>query len=180
MHEAEKSHKKYFYYKLAIYFILSVCTFVFRHDLVENLKYFIGTLMIIYRLEEFLFEIIYKGKDFWKAEKLFLGFVEFIFGVFLVFAEIDIETTCIIWASWAIVRESFEIRELVVEVKSLTLTIISGIESVAVIVLSFMLILEAGEHHAMIHLYLLLVELILTPLVPLLDEIFEDKKKKTE
>ena len=43
-----------------------------------------------------------------------------------------------------------------------------------------MLILEPGEHHAMIHLYLLLAELVLTPLVPLLDEIFEERKQKRD
>ena len=43
-----------------------------------------------------------------------------------------------------------------------------------------MLIAEPGEHHAMIHLYLLLFEFILTPLVPLLDEIIEQKKLKNK
>ena len=88
------------------------------------------------------------------------------------------EVTCVIWATWSIVRESFEIKELVTEIKSWTLTIISGIESIAVIVFSVMLILEPGEHHAMIHMYLLLFELILTPLIPLLDEILLERKAK--
>ena len=77
-----------------------------------------------------------------------------------------------------IIRESFEIKELVTEIKSWTLTIISGIESIAVIILSIMLILEPGEHHAMVHMYLLLLELLLTPLIPLLDEILLERKAK--
>ena len=84
------------------------------------------------------------------------------------------------WATWSIVRESFEIKELVTEIKSWTLTFLSGAESIAVIVFSVMLILEPGEHHAMIHIYLLLLELLLTPLIPLLDEILLERKHKKE
>ena len=84
------------------------------------------------------------------------------------------------YSTWSIIRESYEIKELVTEIKSVTLTIISGIESIAVIVFSIMLIAEPGEHHALIHIYLLLFELILTPLVPLLDEIIEQKKLKNK
>ena len=183
MHE-EKSHIKYLIVKLAIFVVLAVLVFVFREQLVEHLKYFIGGLMLLYGVEEVLFEVIFHGKNFWKCEKTYLGLVELILGTTLFFfplegnAEEVVKMTCVIWAAWSIIREAFEIRELVVEIKSVVLTIISGIESVAVIVLSVMLILEPGEHHAMIHLYLLLAELVLTPLVPLLDEVIEEKKIK--
>lgn len=183
MHE-EKSHIKYLIVKLAIFVVLAVLVFIFRVQLVEHLKYFIGGLMLLYGVEEVLFEVIFHGKNFWKCEKTYFGLVELILGTTLFFfplegnAEEIIKMTCVIWAAWSIIREAFEIRELVVEIKSIALTIISGIESVAVIVLSVMLILEPGEHHAMIHLYLLLVELVLTPLVPLLDEVIEERKYK--
>lgn len=172
MQEEEKTHGKYLIVKLTVYFILSACVFFFRETLVLRLKYFIGALMVIYGAEEFIFELIFYGKNFWKREKIFLGIIEFMFGVFLLFAPIEADTTCVIWATWSIIRESYEIRELNLEVKSKTLTLISGVESVAVIVLSFILILDASINNAMIHLYLLILELILTPLVPLLDEFF--------
>ena len=181
MHE-EKSHIKYLFIKLAVFIVLAVCVFIFREQLIEHLKYFIGGLMLPYGVEEILFEVIFHGKNFWKCEKTYLGLVELILGITLFFypleanAEEIVKMTCVIWAAWSIIREAFEIRELVVEIKSVVLTIISGIESVAVIVLSVMLILEPGVHHAMIHLYLLLAELVLTPLVPLLDEILEERK----
>ena len=41
-----------------------------------------------------------------------------------------------------------------------------------------MLIAEPGEHHALIHIYLLLFEFILTPLVPLVDEFIKQQKLK--
>ena len=189
MHE-EKSHIKYLFVKLGIFAILSACTllsvFLFKEQLVEHLKFAIGGLMLIYGVEEILFEVLFHRKNFWKCEKTYLGFVELILGTTLFFYPLAandeevVKMTCVIWAAWSIIREAFEIRELVVEIKSIVLTIISGIESVAVIVLSVMLILEPGEHHAIIHFYMLSIELILTPLVPLLDEIIEAKKHKKE
>ena len=182
----EKSHIKYLFIKLAIFVALAVCVFIFREQLIKHLKYFIGGLMLLYGVEEILFEVIFHGKNFWKCEKTYLGLVELILGTTLFFypleanAEEIIKMTCVIWAAWSIIREAFEIKELIVEIKSVVLTIISGIESIAVIVLSVMLILEPGEHHAMIHLYLLLAELVLTPLVPLLDETIEERKQKRD
>ena len=43
-----------------------------------------------------------------------------------------------------------------------------------------MLIIEPTEHHAMIHLYLLLVELIVAPLTPLVDETIVKGKLKAK
>jgi len=178
--EQEQSHVKYYFIKLIIYVALAICIFIFRTLLVEHLKFFIGGLMTMYGVEEILFEIVFKDKHFWHKDKIYLGFIEIVFGVVLLVSPLTIEEICTIWATWSIVRESFEIKELVTEIKSWTLTIISGIESIAVIVLSVMLILEPGEHHAMIHLYLLLLELLLTPLIPLLDEILLERKHKKE
>jgi uncharacterized membrane protein HdeD (DUF308 family) len=182
--EKEQSHIKYYLVKLIIYVALAVCVFIFRELLVQNLKYFIGGLMTLYGVEEILFEIVFKDKHFWHKDKIYLGIIELAFGVALLCldlhdnAEETLIRTCLIWATWSIVRESFEIKELVTEIKSWTLTIISGIESIAVIVLSVMLILNPGEEDAMIHMYLLLLELLLTPLIPLLDEILLERKHK--
>ena len=176
--EVEQSHVKYYFIKLIIYVALAVCVFIFREYLIENLKWFIGSLMLMYGIEEILFEIVFKDKHFWHKDKIYLGFIEIVFGIVLLCSPLNVEVTCVIWATWSIVRESFEIKELVTEIKSWTLTIISGIESIAVIVFSVMLILEPGEHHAMIHMYLLLFELVLTPLIPLLDEILLERKAK--
>ena len=182
--EKEQSHIKYYSVKLIIYVALAVCVFIFREKLVEHLKYFIGGLMTLYGVEEILFEIVFRDKHFWHKDKIYLGIIELVFGVALLCldlhdnAEETLIRTCLIWATWSIVRESFEIKELVTEIKSWTLTIISGIESIAVIVLSVMLILNPGEEDAMIHMYLLLLELLLTPLIPLLDEILLERKHK--
>lgn len=182
--EKEQSHIKYYFIKLIVYVALAICVFIFREKLVEPLKYFIGGLMLLYGLEEILFEIVFRDKHFWHKDKIYLGIIEITFGITLLVInlpyEADYEAVCVVWATWSIVRESFEIKELVTEIKSWTLTFLSGAESIAVIVFSVMLILEPGEHHAMIHIYLLLLELLLTPLIPLLDEILLERKHKKE
>ena len=172
----QKPHLRYRFVKLIVCVVLVVLVLVFKEQLVHHLKYFIGALMVAYGLDEIAFEIYCHKLGFIHKSKTYLGLIELVLGGTLLALNLNYEAVCIIWATWSIVRESYEIKELVTEIKSITLTIISGIESVAVIVLSIMLIAEPGEHHAMIHIYLLLFEFILTPLVPLVDEFIEQKK----
>ena len=174
----EKPHIKYHLVKLIVCVIGAIIIFVFREQIVEHLKYFIGGLMLVYGVEEIAFEFYCHHLKLYKKGKTYLGLVELILGLTTLIMPLEYSAVCIIWATWSIVRESHEIKELVTEIVSVPLTIISGLESIAVIVLSIMLIAEPTHHHAMIHIYLLLVELILTPLVPMLDEYFESKKHK--
>lgn len=174
----EKPHIRYHFVKLIVSTILATLVFIFREPLVENLKYFIGSLMLVYGVEEIAFEIYGHHLKFYQKGKTYLGLVEVILGLTTLIMPLEYSAVCIIWATWSIIRESHEIKELVTEIVSVPLTIISGLESIAVIVLSIMLIAEPTHHHAMIHIYLLLVELVLTPLVPMLDEYFELKKHK--
>ena len=176
----EKNHINYFSIKLGVFAILAILVFVFREPLVENLKYFIGGLMLLYGLEEILFEILYSRHHILHQGKLYLGFIELLLGVVMLSAPMSYESVCIIWATWSILREAYEIKEVFSEIKCLVPKIISAIESVVVIVFSILLIMEPGEHHAMIHLYLLLAELIVSPLTPLLDEVLASRKTKPE
>ena len=176
----EKNHIKYFSIKLGIFAILAILVFVFREPLVENLKYFIGGLMLLYGLEEILFEILYSRHHILHQGKLYLGGIELLLGVVMLSVPMSYESVCIIWATWSILREAYEIKEVFSEIKCLAPKILSATESVVVIVFSILLIIEPGEHHAMIHLYLLLAELIISPLTPLLDEVLAYRKAKQE
>ena len=176
----EKPHLRYHFFKLIVCVVLSIFVFLFREQLVhlDHLKFFIGALMVAYGLDEIAFEAYCHKLHFIHEHKTYLGIIELVLGVSTLLLNLDYEAVCVIWATWSIVRESYEIKELVTEIKSITLTIVSGAESVAVIVLSIMLIAEPGEHHALIHIYLLLLEFILNPLIPLLDELIEKKKQQ--
>ena len=176
----EKSHVKYYLVKLGVFAVLAILVFIFREPLVENLKYFIGGLMLLYGLEEILFEVIYSRHHILHQSKIYLGFIELLLGTVMLSVPMAYEPVCIIWATWSILREAYEIKEVFCELKCLAPRILSATESAVIIVFSIMLIIEPGEHHAMIHLYLLLAELIISPLTPLLDEILVKRKEKKE
>ena len=173
---SNKVHTKYYVIKFAVFVILAALVFALRAQLVEHLQPFIGSLMIFYGLEEMLYEILCHKLHFIHKSKTYLGLVELIFGTVLLIAPLAFEYVCIIWATWSILRESYEIKEIACELKSIVPKIISGVESIVVIVFSILLLIEPGHHHAMIHLYLLLAELVITPLTPLLDELLEKRK----
>ena len=174
----EKSCFKYNLIKLVVYAILAVLIFVFRDNLVAHngLKYFIGGLMLLYAVEEILFIALFHHHHFLHEDKTYLGFIELVLGIVLLTVNFSYESVCIIWATWSILRESYEIKEIACELKNIVPKIISGVESIVVIVFSILLLIEPGHHHALIHLYLLLAELVITPLTPLLDELLEKKK----
>ena len=176
----QKPHIKYLVIKLIIFTILAVLVFVFRDSHVEHLKPFIGALMILYGLDGILFEIVCHKKGFLYQNKTYLGLIELIFGIVLISASLIFEYVCIIWATWSIIRESFEIKEIVSDLKMIAPKILSSIESVIVIVFSVLLIIEPGEHHILIHMGLLTAELILNPLVILIDEFLLARKIKKE
>ena len=171
-----KSHIKYLIVKQCVFVVLAVLVFVFRELHIQYLRFFVGGLMLFYGLEEQLFEIIYSREKIFHQGKMYLGLSEIILGIVTLAVPINYDSVCIIWAVWSILRESYEIKEIFADLNFLVPKILSGVESIAVIVFSILLIIEPAEHHAMIHLYLLLVELILTPFVPLLDEMLEKKK----
>ena len=174
----EKSCFKYNLIKLVVYAILAVLIFVFRDHLVAHngLKYFIGGLMLLYAVEEILFIVLLHVHHLLHQDKVYLGFIELILGIVLLTVDFSYESVCVAWAIWSILRESYEIKDIACELKNIVPKVISGIESVVVIVFSILLLIEPGHHHALIHLYLLLAELVVTPLTPLLDELLEKKK----
>ena len=166
--------------KFAIFTTLAIFVFIFREKLVENLQPFIGSLMIFYGLEGILYEVLCHRLHFIHSSKSYLGLIELIFGTVLLIAPLEYSFVCIIWATWSIVRESYELKEVVSDIKTIPPKILSGAESIAVIVLSVMLILEPTEHHALIHMYLLVVELVFNPFTVLLDELLIRLKEKRE
>lgn len=174
----EKNSIKYNLIKLGVYLVLAILIFIFKEQLVEHLKFFIGGLMFLYAVEEILFIIIHHIHHILHEDRVYLGFIELILGIVLMCVNVSYESVCIIWATWSILRESYEIKEIACELKHIVPKIISGVESLVIIIFSILLIIEPGEHHAMIHLYLLLAELVIAPLTPLLDELLMKKKKK--
>lgn len=170
----------YLVVKLAIYVAIAVCVGLFQQGLLAYLKHFIGGLMVFYGLEEILYLVLVHRARFYREDKMYFGFVELVLGVGVLFAPLAIETVCMVWATWSIMREAVEIKEVILELKSWTSRTISLIESIAVIVFSIMLIFVPDDEHATTHLRILTIELILAPLIPLMDLVLVEFKSKAK
>lgn len=155
--------------KLACFVVGAVLTFIFREFFVEYLKWFIGGLIVLYGLLGILNIILEKERPIYNGNGFLFNAVEILMGLTVLVFVKEYSTVCIIWAVWSILRESVELKEIVGGELHPALAVVSGIESVAVIVLSIMLITEPGHHHALIHTYLLCIELILTSSIPMLN-----------
>ena len=178
--------------RTALYLVLAILVFVFVSTLaeIEVLRHAIGGLMIFYGVEEII-HTVFKNKKHYSINSLYWNIVEILIGITLiVFVETgDVEVTyavvCVSWAIWSILRESRELVEATEELKENKPTvckivaIVNIIESLTVIGFSLTMLIEPGEHHATIHLYILTVELLTKVLYPIINYIAErlDEKK---
>ena len=176
--------------RTAIYWALTalVIAFVSAIAEIEVLRYFIGGLMVFYGVEEIIYTAI-KNKKHYSINTLYWNIIEIAIGLTLIiFVETSYAVVCVCWAIWSILRETRELVELTEELKENKLVIckivaiVNLLESLTVIALSLTMVIEPGEHHAKIHLYLLAVELFTKVLFPLINYIAEHlhKKKNTE
>lgn len=179
--------------RTALYLILTALVFVFISTTakIEVLRYFIGGLMIFYGVEEIIFTV-FKHEKHYSTNSLYWNIVEILIGfTLIVFVETGEEeltyaVVCVSWAIWSILRETRELVEATEELKENKLiigkivAIVNLLESLTVIALSLTMMIEPGEHHAKIHLYLLGVELftkMLFPIINYIAEYLEEKKK---
>ena len=156
--------------KAILFISFSMTLFFIRDHFVLNLEYYIPSLMMAYGIFEFLHILIKHKKEFYKEGSFYFGSIELLLGIILLVFISDFTTICVTWAIWSILRESIEIEEIVnglLKGIPLILSIVTIIESLVVIVLSTILIINPNEETALIHSYLLSIELILTAIIPL-------------
>ena len=172
--------KIYNYIKLAIFVVFAALVFVFRKDLLVDLHYLVGSLILLYGAEETLvYTFVFKKTVYTKFWFIF-GLFETMIGIIVLVSIRDYTSVCVIWALWSILREAVEIYEITSgEVKGIP-AILSAVESIVAITFSVMLLITPGEHHAKTHIYLLIIELIVTALIPVLREFLRDKRNKDE
>ena len=177
METKEKSVKTYYIARLVIFSLIGISIFVFKWQIVGELKYFIGGLMLLYGIEEFIYTFSFEKKNALERDRFYVGGIEIIFGLIVLIFKVSFESVCVVWATWSIIREAFEIKEIVTELKTFVTRLISGIESVAMIILFVSLIINQSERQAYIHLYVMLPELVLKSLLPLVDMLVAEKRK---
>ena len=163
------------YSKLVCFVIGAVLIFVFRDFFVHNLRWFIGGLMALYGAIGLAEVIIEKEKPIYDRHGFLFYCVEILIGSIVLIFVTEFSTVCIIWAVWSFFRESVELKEIVAGELHPALAVISGAESIAVIVLSVMLLTEPGMHHAMSHTYFLCIELVLASSIPVVNHLVPSK-----
>ena len=166
--------------RLIAFVICAILLVVFNEFFLHNLRWFIGGLIVVYGSLGVLGLVLAKKKPIYEGQGFLFYAVEILLGLTTLFFIEEYATVCVIWAVWSILRESVELEEIVERELHPAMAIVSGLESVAVIVLSVMLMIEPGEHHAMIHSYLLVAELILSGLIPVLNHRLKPEKEGRE
>ena len=163
--------------KLIIFISFSITIFFIRNHFVENLKYYVPSVMIIYGIFEIVFCMFIEREPCYKDNSFYWGLIEILLGTIILLFVSDYVTVCVSWAIWSILREALEIEEIVSGLMGkipVPLSVISMIESIAVIILSTIMIVHPNSHHALVHSYLLSVELILAATIPLFKKELEN------
>ena len=134
--------------------------------------------MLLYGLENVILISIKERTQARKSIWFIFGYSEVLLGLVTLIAIRNYVAVCVMWGVWSILRESLEIYEITSgEIKGIP-AIISGIESAVAIVFSVLLIITPGEHHAKTHIYLLIVELIITSFIAVLKELLNRKRNE--
>ena len=168
----------------SILVILGILVAIFFSPFFTYIKYTLSAIIIYYGVVASLFSVIEHKKDFYKHYEFFWGIIEIVIGLVIIFAIQEKEIIYVMWGSWSIANELTEIKELINRVKERLPVILTTIESIVNIILSILLIIHREDHEALIHVYLLIVELIFSGLLEYADHIIihvrENKKKKIE
>ncbi len=164
--------KTYQYIKFFIFLTLGTLILIFNETLIGYIPHLVGSIMLLYGIEDSIVKLCLKeiNEDIGKAIDNLLIIM---LGIILFFLTDPSKFTivCIIWSTWSILREGWEIKEKAIEKSnSLVLSIVNIIESIVVIVFAVMLIFSPTEHHAHFHIILLGIELILEVVFPAIDK----------
>lgn len=175
------NEKIYLRIKILLFIIIGILIIVFSNPFTDYAHITLGVIMVIYGLEDILFKLLTKRiknnipKDANDILIILLGIISLFLG-----PDEHFTSLCIIWATWTILREEWEIEETVFHLKNKVIAVISFIESIAVITISVFFIFEPTLKNVHIHVILLGIELILEVLFPFLSELLGNKKNEEE
>lgn len=165
--------------KSILYITLGAVILLFNNEIMEFVGIMVGGVVAFYGVDIAVLSII-ERKYFGENQLFFGGLVQILMGVILYIVRAEIVSVCLVWAVWSILREGKELSEALHHIIQKRVGIINFIESVIIIIFSFTMIMNPGEHHAHIHVIILGIELILEVLFPILNaamENFLEKKK---
>ena len=157
--------------KAVLYLVLATFIFVFNNDVMPYVGILVGGVVCLYSLEE-LIVLVCKDAILKDTYHLFDGIVQLFIGIILFIVSSDIVKVCLVWGVWSILRESKEMSEAIDNLALRKYNIISVLESVIIIVLSFLIIIEPNAEHAHLHVLLLGAELVIVVLFYFIDVLY--------
>ena len=163
--------------KATLYLAAAILILIFHEKIMPFVAFLVGGVVLAYALEELIFLIAEK-----KFADMAESIVQIVLAVLLFLAHNDIAKVCVIWGVWSVIRESRQMSQALPDIRKHFLAIVNVAESVAIIVLSAMMILIPDEHHARIHVIVLAVELTLEIVFPFLEKLlykFDQPKENT-
>lgn len=175
-----KTRSFYHALRFILYVAAGIAVFAFSASPVsaeaDALCLAVGISMLFYACDAFVHTFIHRAKAL-HVEQALSAVLTTLLGILLIFPirrmPECLTVTCVVWAIWAIMREAEEITEKVIMNREHPpVALLNAAESVAVIVLSVMLLLHPGAHHAHTHLVLLGIELILEVLWQPLNKLY--------
>lgn len=155
--------KKWQIIKAVLYLLIALCVFVFNKALMPYVGYLVGGVVCLYAVEELAVYAV-KKTLFSDAYHLFDGIAQLLIGIILFIVSNDVIKVCLVWGVWSILRESKEMAEAIKKIPLRKSESINVAESIIIIALSFLMILEPNEDHAFLHIILLGAELVIVVL----------------
>ena len=171
--------KKWQTLKAILYLALGSFIFIFNNAVMPYVGFLVGGIVFLYAVEELI--VLPARKELFKSPyHLFDGIAQFLIGIILFLVSDDVIKVCLVWGVWSIIRESKEMAEAIDKLSKRKLSVINIIESVAVIALSFLMIIEPNESHAHLHVLLLGAELVIVVLFYFLETWLYKKDKSDD
>ena len=169
--------QKFVFWFLSFTTILGILILIFARTLLEYIPYFVASVIFLYGFE-LLLKFIIIEKKLSKHSHLFDGIIEIALSfIIIICLKENIETICIIWGFWIVIREGKELDESIYEIRNSKLAYIDIIESGILMYFAISLIVNPIEHHAYVHILLTGIEFLFNMLLFLL-VLFVNKNKE--
>lgn len=165
--------------KAILYLALALLIFIFNGAVMSYVGFLVGGTVFLYAAEE-LIVLTARRELFNSPFHLFDGIAQLLIGVILFLVSDDVFKVCLVWGVWSILRESKEMAEAIVKLPKRKLCVINVIESVVVIVLSFLMIVNPSEARAHLHVLLLGAELVIVVVFYCLESWFYKNRENTD
>ena len=159
--------------KTVLYMLGGVAVLILNNLIMERqfVGYLVGMVIAFYALDIVIVSVAEKralGED-----GVFMALTHALLSVVLFLVADDIVKICLVWAVWSILREGKELSECIHRISHKKMGILNAVESIVIIVFSFTMILEPGEHHAHVHVIILGIELMLEVIFPIMNGFFD-------